>query len=120
MPKQIVQNPVSVVGRIERTTRDDAQALGLNVSEIIRKAVEQAVYDAQFIFPAAEPPWEAEILRLTDYAKQHNYCIRELTEMVMDLDVRIKKLQHVNEELKLDNTGLWREFAELHTRVTKK
>ena len=94
MPKRIVQNPVSVVGRIERTTRDDAQALGLNVSEIIRKAVEQAVYDAQFIFPAAEPPWEAEILRLTDYAKQHNYCIKELTEMVMKLDKRLQVLEY--------------------------
>ena len=37
--------------------------------------------------------------------------------MVMNLDVRIKNLQHVNEKLKLDNTGLWREFAELHTRM---
>ena len=37
--------------------------------------------------------------------------------MVMNLDVRIKNLQHVNEKLKLDNNGLWREFAELHTRM---
>ena len=55
--------------------------------------------------------------KLESLLKQHNYCIKELTEMVMNLDVRIKNLQHVNEKLKLDNTGLWREFAELHTRM---
>ena len=57
------------------------------------------------------------IVKLNDYLVQHNYCIKELTDMVMNLDVRIKNLQHVNEKLKLDNTGLWREFAELHTRM---
>ena len=82
-----------------------------------------------------------EMVKLKDYIRQHNYCIKELTEMVMQLDERLKKqgdalttwydlamhqdqrikqLQHNTEELKLDNTGLWREFAELHTRVTKK
>ena len=31
------------------------------------------------------------IVKLNDYLVQHNYCIKELTEMVMDLDKRLKK-----------------------------
>ena len=30
------------------------------------------------------------IVQLNDYIIQHNYCIKELTEMVMQLDKRVK------------------------------
>ena len=30
------------------------------------------------------------IVNLNDYLVQHNYCIKELTEMVMKLDKRVK------------------------------
>ena len=30
------------------------------------------------------------IVKLNDYITQHNYCIKELTEMVMNLDKRVK------------------------------
>ena len=30
------------------------------------------------------------IVQLNDYLVQHNYCIKELTEMVMQLDKRVK------------------------------
>tara|TARA_R100000306_G_C4335306_1_gene122434 strand:- start:536 stop:739 length:204 start_codon:yes stop_codon:yes gene_type:complete len=45
-PYKVLQDPVPVMGRVERTVREDAQALGLNVSEIIREAVNQAVDQA--------------------------------------------------------------------------
>jgi hypothetical protein len=32
-----------------------------------------------------------EMVKLKDYIRQHNYCIKELTEMVMQLDERIKR-----------------------------
>ena len=34
-----------------------------------------------------------EMVKLKDYIRQHNYCIKELTEMVMDLDRRMKQLE---------------------------
>ena len=30
------------------------------------------------------------IVKLNDYLVQHNYCIKELTDMVMQLDKRVK------------------------------
>ena len=35
------------------------------------------------------------IVQLNDYIIQHNYCIKELTEMVMDLDRRMKQLERM-------------------------
>ena len=36
-------DPVNVATRMERLTRDNAKSLGLNQSEILREALEQAV-----------------------------------------------------------------------------
>lgn len=38
---------------------------------------------------------ERRIVKLNDYIIQHNYCIKELTEMVMDLDRRMKQLERM-------------------------
>mgnify|MGYP003151313238 CR=1 FL=1 len=36
-----------------------------------------------------------QMVKLNDYLIQHNYCIKELTEMVMDLDRRMKQLERM-------------------------
>ena len=41
--KAPIVDPVSVATRMERLTRDNAKSLGLNQSEILRAALEQAV-----------------------------------------------------------------------------
>ena len=41
--KTPIVDPVSVATRTERLTRDNAKRLGLNQSEILREALEQAV-----------------------------------------------------------------------------
>ena len=41
--KAPIVDPVSVATRMERLTRDNAKRLGLNQSEILRAALEQAV-----------------------------------------------------------------------------
>ena len=41
--KTPIVDPVSVATRMERLTRDNAKRLGLNQSEILREALEQAV-----------------------------------------------------------------------------
>ena len=38
-------DPVNVATRMERLTRDNAKSLGLNQSEILREALEQAVFE---------------------------------------------------------------------------
>ena len=38
-------DPVNVAARMERLTRDNAKSLGLNQSEILREALEQAVFE---------------------------------------------------------------------------
>ena len=35
-----------------------------------------------------------EMVRLKDYLVQHNYCIKELTELVMKLDKRLQVLEY--------------------------
>jgi len=35
-----------------------------------------------------------EMVKLKDYIRQHNYCIQELTEMVMKLDKRLQVLEY--------------------------
>jgi hypothetical protein len=107
--KKVVQSPVSVMGRVERQTRDDAQALGLNVSEIIRKAVEQAVYDALFIFPEPESPWDAIGTLQIEMAK--------VQDAFATMMVNEKKLKQGNEMLEAQISGLWREYAEIHTKI---
>ena len=45
-----------------------------------------------------------EIVKLKDYLVQHNYCIRELTEMVMQLDKRVK---FDNERIRQLESEVW-------------
>jgi len=43
-----------------------------------------------------------EMVKLKDYIRQHNYCIKELTEMVMQLDKRVKFNNERIKELELE------------------
>ena len=43
--KASLAQPVTVGTRVERETRDGAKSLGLNQSEILREALEQAVFE---------------------------------------------------------------------------
>ena len=44
------------------------------------------------------------IVQLNDYIIQHNYCIKELTEMVMQLDKRVK---FDNERIREVESEVW-------------